>query len=359
MKERTPQEVILIGCGAVSQQFYLPALRSLERSGVLCVKAIADPNPQALSKIARAFPRAQAANSPDEVSLRSGSLAIIASPPKFHAAQAIAAVGKGWHVLCEKPVSTTVAEAEEMVAAAKSHGRLLAVGLYKRFFPASRYLHDLCHRQQLGRLVRFTVTEGGAFRWPAASASFFDKSQSFGGVLADVGVHLFDLLGWWLGPPEKVSYADDAMGGIESNAWVELSYPGGASGTVHLSRDWQTDQSYRFLFESGVVHWKVNDANGLTLQLGGTGSALKAVLVPELSSAEADYSEIPKASNAQSFIEQLRNVVAAIEGREDLVVPGSEALDSLRLILNCYASKAFLEQPWLPSNEAQRARTLA
>jgi predicted dehydrogenase len=359
MNPREPHGVILVGCGAVSQQFYLPALRSLERSGLLSVNAVVDPNPTALAKIGRAFPRARAAGSATDVSLPRGSLAIIASPPRFHASQAIAAIGKGWHVLCEKPVSTTLAEAEGMVAAAKAHDRLLAVGLYKRFFPASRYLHDLCHRGQLGRLVRFTATEGGEFRWPAASASFFDKNQSFGGVLADVGVHLFDLLGWWLGPPNKLSYADDAMGGIESNAWVELSYPSGAQGKIHLSRDWQTDQSYTFHFESGLVHWKVNDANGLTVQLGGTGSALKAVLVPEITAADAEYSDHPKASNAQSFIEQIRNVLAAIEGREELVVPGSEALDSLRLILDCYASKGFLEQPWLPAKEAERARTLA
>jgi len=359
MNARIPQTVVLVGCGAVSQQFYLPALRTLEGAGLLSVKAIVDPSPLALEKIARAFPRAQALGSMDQATLPSGALAIIASPPRFHAAQTIAAVGKGWHVLCEKPVSTTLAEAEEMVTAARDHGRLLAVGLYKRFFPASRYLHDLCHRRPLGRLVRFTATEGGEFRWPAASASFFDKNQSFGGVLADVGVHLFDLLGWWLGPPEKVSYADDAMGGIESNAWIELGYAGGTHGTIHLSRDWQTEQSYRFIFESGIVHWRVNDANGLTLQLGGTGSALKALLVPEILFPEAEYSDSPKASNAQSFVEQIRNVVAAIDGREELVIPGSQALDSLRLILDCYASKEFLEQPWLPSNEAQRARTLA
>jgi len=358
MNANPPHDVILVGCGAVSQQFYLPALLALERRGVLVVKHVVDPNPAALAKVARAFPRARAGASAEGAPLEPGSLAIIASPPRFHAEQTIGAIGRGWHVLCEKPVSTTLKEAEAMVAAARSHGRLLAVGLYKRFFPSSRYLHDLCHRGQLGRLVSFTATEGGTFRWPAASVSFFDKSQTFGGVLADVGVHLFDLLGWWLGPPSRVVYADDAMGGIESNAWVELSYSGGARGTIHLSRDWQTDQSYRFHFESGLVHWKVNDANGMTVQLNGTDSALKATLVPAIS-ADGEYSEVAKSSNAQSFIEQLRNVIAAIEGRAELVVPGTEAIGSLRLILDCYASKGFLEQPWLPAREAERARALA
>ena len=270
MKANQPIHVILVGCGAVAQQFYLPALRSLERAGLLSVRVVVDPNPSAAARICSAFPRASVAVTIEEATCAPGSLAIIASPPKFHGVQTIGAFERGWHVLCEKPVATTVGEAAKMVASAEIHNRIFAVGLYKRFFPASRYLHDLCHHKQLGRLVRFSATEGGAFRWPAASISFFDKKQTFGGVLADVGVHLFDLLGWWLGSPDQVSYADDAMGGVESNAWVELVYPDGAHGTIHLSRDWQTEQTYRFVFESGEVCWRVNDASGLTLQIGGT-----------------------------------------------------------------------------------------
>ena len=356
---RQAQEIVIVGCGAVAQQFYKPALRSLERVGVLSVKAVVDPSPTALKVLSAAFPQATAAQTTDALKLGPGVLAVIASPPRFHAEQTLEAFRRGWHVLCEKPMATTLEEAQRMASAAEKNKRTFAVGLYKRFFPTSRYIRDICHGKQLGELLRITATEGGAFRWPAASTSFFDKRQSFGGVLADVGIHLFDLLGWWIGPPNAVTYADDAMGGLESNSWVQLAYSGGARAMVHLSRDWQTDQRYILEFEGGVLVWKVNDASGLTLSLSGTEFALDGALYPSTWGSSGACAQVSSSSNAFSFIAQIRNVVAAIEGKENLVVPGAEAIDSLKLVLRCYASRSFLEQPWLPPNEAARARQLA
>src|SRR5690606_21980948 len=106
---------------------------------------------------------------------------------------------------------------------------LLAIGLYKRFFPASRYIRSLCRDWLLGPLLDFSIQEGGPFRWPAGP-SFFDRTQTPGGVLLDIGVHVFDLLGWWLGEPVNLHYSDDAMGGLETNAFARLEYSNGVQG---------------------------------------------------------------------------------------------------------------------------------
>jgi predicted dehydrogenase len=101
----------------------------------------------------------------------------------------------------------------------------------------------------------FEISEGGQFNWPAQSASFFQKSNSQGGVLADLGVHVLDLLIWWFGMPEKVGYEDDAMGGLEANCRLELEFAGGVSGTVRLSRDTQLSQpdNHRMRARLGAV----------------------------------------------------------------------------------------------------------
>lgn len=353
-----PVSVVLVGCGAVAQQFYAPALRTLQKAGDLTVRALVDPSAEARAVLARTFPLATAGADLDSAHLPAGALAIIASPPRFHAAQTIAALTRGWHVLCEKPLAVDSLEATQMIALAARHQRILAAGLYKRFFPASRYLRSLCRDQLLGPLVSFTITEGGPFRWPAASRSFFEKSQSAGGVLTDIGVHVLDLLVWCLGLPAEISYADDAMAGLEANAWIGLAFPDGARGTVHLSRDWATEQAYTFTFERGLVRWKVNDANGLTVQLAGAPAALQANLVTPLAPGDEHRSSQLLDSNAQSFIASLRNVIAAMAGREELVVPASEALHSLQLIETCYARRGLLEQPWLTAAEASHAGLL-
>lgn len=358
MSPSSPRRVILVGCGAVARQFYVPALRVLQNAGLARLVAIVDPSVNARETVARAFPRAGQAASLEQTTAPAGTLVIVASPPGFHAAQTVAAFERGWHVLCEKPMASSAAEAAEMVAAAKRHNRLLAVGLYKRFFPASRYIRSLCRDWLLGPLVSFSIREGGPFRWPAGP-SFFDRSQTPGGVLLDIGVHVLDLLGWWLGPPSDIKYADDAMGGLETNAFLRLGYGPGVVGNLHLSRDWGTAQRYRFVFERGTVTWKVNDANGLTVELAGAPAAIQGTMV-------APHHELPLLAeprvletNAQCFILQLVNVLAAIDGNEELLVPGEQGQESLRLIEHCYANRTLIEQPWLTAEEAAHAQELS
>jgi predicted dehydrogenase len=358
MSSPSPRRIILVGCGAVARQFYVPALRALQNAGVVRVSAIVDPVVTARESVARFFPKAGQGAALEQTTAPAGTLAIIASPPGFHAVQTIAAFERGWHVLCEKPMASSVSECEAMVAAAQQHQRLLAVGMYKRFFPSSRYIRGLCRDWSLGPLTHFNIQEGGPFRWPAGP-SFFDRSQTRGGVLFDIGVHVLDLLSWWLGEPATMRYADDAMGGMETNAFIQLTYPGGAQGKVHLSRDWATAEQYRFVFERGIVVWKVNDANGLTVQLAGAPAALKASLIsPELEPPACAPSRALE-SNAQSFILQLANVVGAIAGTETLQVPGEEGIPAVKLIEQCYSRRTLVEQPWLTPAESAHASEIS
>ena len=187
---------------------------------------------------------------------------VVAAPVSSHRRLTSSAAGRGWHVLCEKPMAATNADCSEMIAACAAAGVKLAIGHYKRFFPASAALRELCGGgSALGELRRFAIAEGGRFTWPAVSPSFFEPSQTPGGVLLDLGVHVLDLLLWWLGEPTDFSYADDAMGGLEANARVTLRF-GAATGSVRLSRDWATPRAVhlrvrarRRLLESKRRQW--------------------------------------------------------------------------------------------------------
>lgn len=345
-----PLPVVLVGCGAVSRLFYAPTLRVLEDAGWLRVAALVDPVEAARNRLSHDFPHAGTAATLAQAGAARGSLAIIASPPRHHAEQTVAAFARDWHVLCEKPMAASGAEAGRMIAAADAANRLLAVGHYKRFFPSSHCLKFLCGpAAPLGALRRFTIAEGGPFTWPAASPVFFQRRETPGGVLLDIGVHVFDLLLWWLGEPDDFSYADDAMGGLEANAVVGLRF-GAVTGRVQLSRDWATAQAYRFEFERGTVGWTVNDANGLSLTLDGLPWALQGTLRDAAGAA---------ATNPQSFIAQLQQVITAVRGGAPLLVDGREGLRALRLIEACYARRQLLPQPWLGDAEQPNARLWA
>jgi predicted dehydrogenase len=202
----------------------------------------------------------------------------------------------------------------------------------------------------LGALRSFSIAEGGPFTWPAASPTFFQRSETPGGVLFDIGVHVFDLLLWWLGTPTEFTYADDAMGGLEANACVSLRF-GAIIGRVQLSRDWATAQRYEFEFEHGIVGWTVNDANGLTVTLRGAPGALRGRLHGD--------DGAPAATNPQSFIAQLKHVATAVRNHTSVLVDGQEGVRALHLIEACYARRQFMHHPWFSPSELANARLRA
>lgn len=354
-----PIDVILVGGGPITESRYLPALRTLEERGLVAIRSVVDPSTSTREFLFQEFPRATPRPSLDSVVVPPSALAIIATPPRFHAQQASAALKRGWHVLCSTPFSNTVADGAAMLATAKRHERLIAADLHRRFLPATNYLRALCRDQLLGPLLNFAIHEGTPPAAPSKPPAAGEKFEAVDGVLSEVGVEILDLLTWWLGPASITNYGDDAMGGSEANAFLELSFAEGARGTVHVSHDWPTAQSHVFIFERAVVRWHVTEVNRLTVQLGSAPSALDAQLAEQISETTHAASVRPVAANSQSFLAQLQNVLAAVGGRERLRVPPSEALQSLSLAEACYARRTLLAQPWLTRNETAHARALS
>ena len=79
----------------------------------------------------------------------------------------------------------------------------------------------------LGRIESFDFREGTIFDWPATTNSFWRREAAGGGVFADLGAHVLDLLLWWLGDFTSVTYADDSQGGVEADCRLELTMKSG------------------------------------------------------------------------------------------------------------------------------------
>lgn len=345
-----PFRLALVGCGAISELYYAPAIREACRHSPLELVALCDPSSSRLQMLQRCFPNVRSVTAFRDVLSLGIDLAVVASPPRFHAEQVNELLTAGVHVLCEKPMASSVAEAETMINAACVAQRVLAIGLFRRFFPALQAIKDLVSDGALGATQSFSFNEGGSFNWPAASGSFFQKHHTPGGVLLDVGVHVLDLVCWWFGEPTSLAYEDDAMGNLEANCLLRLSFPGGLAGEVRLSRDTAMANRYVIQFERGEVSWAVGDGNHLDLRLNG---------LPVQWRSELWSNNAPAATYHHAFVHQLLNVVAAARGTEALLVPGEEGIRSLRLIDTCYRSRRLMAMPWLTQAESRRARALA
>ncbi len=172
------------------------------------------------------------------------------------------AAAAGVHVLCEKPLATTVADGEAMVAACERAGVHLAVAHPVRFSPAFAALRDTLASGALGRPCSVTGTNNG--RLPTGQRAWFtDPELAGGGALVDHTVHVADLLDALLdGVPARSVYArtntmlHPEQAPTETGGLVSVEYPGPVVATIDCS--WSRPDSY--------PTW-----GGLTMQVVTTG----------------------------------------------------------------------------------------
>jgi predicted dehydrogenase len=128
--------------------------------------------------------------------------AVVGTPNALHAEQAVAFLEAGKHVLVEKPMAPTLAEADAMIAAARGSGALLMVAHCWRFHPDVRALRARVAAGELGEIVK-TRSYGAHARW-GPSGWFTDPALAGGGAMLDMGVHAIDTTRYLLGDPEPV-----------------------------------------------------------------------------------------------------------------------------------------------------------
>ena len=167
-----------------------------------------------------------------------------------HAEITIAALNAGKHVLCEKPMATTLADCEAMVEAAKKNGKFLMIGHNQRLAKAHAVAKKLIVDGLIGDIVTFRTTfgHGGPETWsvdPGKNTWFFDKTRAAMGALADLGIHKTDLIQFLtdqkvVRTTARVTTLDkrDANGnliGVDDNAICIYEMSGGAFGTMTAS----------------------------------------------------------------------------------------------------------------------------
>jgi UDP-N-acetylglucosamine 3-dehydrogenase len=125
----------------------------------------------------------------------------VATSNDMHAQLSIQALKAGKHVLCEKPMATSVEEAKEMIATAKKCGKFLMIGHNQRLAPAHVRAKEILKSGEMGRILTFRTAfgHGGPEYWSADKGLhtwFFKKNDAFIGAMGDLGVHKADLIRW-------------------------------------------------------------------------------------------------------------------------------------------------------------------
>ena len=129
----------------------------------------------------------------------------IAVPNKFHASLTIAALDQGLHVLCEKPMAMSVAEAESMNAAAARAGRNLMIDFSHRFTDSAAALKRQVEAGAVGGIYFGRTIWHRRRGVPGFGGWFGIEELSGGGPLVDLGVHMLDLAMWFMDYPEPIA----------------------------------------------------------------------------------------------------------------------------------------------------------
>ncbi len=331
-------QVAVLGAGAVAQIHHLPAIAASSSAEAV---AVVDADAGRAREVAERFGVPSSATDYREI-LDRVEAAVLCLPNSLHAPVAIDLLKRGVHVLVEKPMALSGREAHAMIAAADEGGATLAVGLNFRFFDSTRLVKDILASGILGELKGFDLRQGVIPRWPFATDFLLRKETAGGGVLADFGVHVLDLLLVWLGDWESIDYLDDARGGIESDAEMRLAFRSGGAeiaGMVEISRTRNLRNTCVFEGERGTLEVGIWDPDPvIALRLAGAQISLDGQARQRVGGSKLSFQDV--------FVRQIDDFAAAIRESRPPLVPGREGRRSLDLIEACYAARRPLELPW-------------
>lgn len=164
------------------------------------VVAVSDPDAAILATVADARKiTARYASAHELIAREKLDILTIATPPRYHAGLAIAGFERGLHVLCEKPMAMSIAEAERMVDAARISAKVHILGHQSRFNPVRAHIRDLIAQGYIGTprhalYHQFAPGNAATARW-----SWWSSLAEGGGMLGEYASHQIDLLRWYLG----------------------------------------------------------------------------------------------------------------------------------------------------------------
>jgi predicted dehydrogenase len=349
MQTAAPLRIGIIGIGGIGE-VHLKAYRQHPDCEVV---AIADPNETRLKHIAKAYDIENTYTDYAEMIARDDIDAVsVCTPNIMHAPVGVAALESGKHVLSEKPLARSGAEAETMVRAATAAGRVLQVAFNHRQRGDVQVLKNYIASGNMGRIYHAKATWMRRAGIPGMGGWFTSREQAGGGPLIDLGVHVLDMALYLLGEPDVISvsaatyaelgprgrgsFSDQThlvgQGGYEvedlATAFVRL----GGGATLLLEASWATygknaDDFGVTLYgtDGGADINVVNYVTDDTLTIYTDTAGVPAVVRPRL----------PKGGGHAAVV---RNFVTAIRSGDWSTHNGSEGLRRAQIIDACYQS---------------------
>ena len=330
----------ILGAGMVAE-YHLNAIQECADLGARLV-GVGHYNPARYGEISQRF--GVPARSYDDVLADPAVDAVcICTPSGQHAQETIAAASSGKHVLVEKPMALSLADADAMIAACRKNDVQLGVCLQRRAEPLFRRVHDAIHGGDLGEITLGVVTMPYFRDEPYYAQADWRGTWEMdgGGVLMNQGIHIIDLLLWFLGDPVDVhAFADSRHRSveIEDTAGAVLRFGNGAVATITATV--ATEPGFPHRLEVYGTNGGIQIEGESVLRWGLADEAKATVEAWPVATEQVDpgMAGDPRGISTSGHIAILKDFIAGIRRGEDPAIDGTEGRRSLAAILAVYES---------------------
>ena len=332
----------ILGAGMVAQ-YHKAAIEANSEKGAKLV-AISHHRPESRHRIESEF-GVRCVPYDDVLSDKSIDVVCICTPSGQHAAQSLAAIHKGKHVLVEKPMALSLNDAREMIKQAWENDVYLSVALQRRADPIFNRVYQAIQNGDLGTLTLASIVMP-YFR----DQAYYNQapwrgtwSLDGGGVLMNQGIHIVDLLIWFMGDPVDVcAFAGTLQRDIEVEDALSatLRFQNGSMATIaatttvgggapHRIEVYGTNGSIQIEGE-GVTRWELNDPTQASVDPPSLQSDTHA-------GAGAD----PKGISTAGHTSIVKDLIGAIRERRMPAIDGREGMRSLSAVHAIYKAAGF------------------
>ncbi len=325
----------IIGCGSIAQNRHLGEYANHQAVKITAVCDIVEERAQ---KTAEAY-GAKAYTSYEEMLKAEKFDAISVCLPNYlHAPVSIAALNEGCHVLCEKPMATSIEEADEMIAAAKRNKKKLMIAHNQRFVNSHQKARALIASGEIGKIYSFRTAfgHGGPEGWSVDGKDswFFKKEEAFIGAMGDLGVHKADLLRYLLGEEfvEVAGFIETSAKentDVDDNAVCILKSKSGIIGTLAASWAYTAGEDNATIIYGENAILRLEDDPDYSLIVQYTNGEVTKYELGAIQSNE---------SGGQTNSHTIEHFVDAILKDTEPLINGEEGKKSLNVILAALTS---------------------
>ena len=228
----------MIGCGGNGRRQHLKQLVANKEAAVA---ALADPSAEMIA-LSREYVGDLPAETPEFADYREMlekvalDAVAISTPHTLHAEQIIDCLAAGLHVLVEKPLTTTLADAHAVIEAAKAAGRQVCVAYQRRWQGMQRYMREFIRDEAFGtpHYVQSFISQG----WLQGTAGSWRQDPGLSGVgqIGDTGSHLIDMIFWMMPsrPVEAAAVIDNRGAAVDIDSAISYRFADGAVGSLAI-----------------------------------------------------------------------------------------------------------------------------